>query len=128
MRCFVDTTLLPFVFEPSPEEQSKFTQWNLEAEQRYFQNMGASLNGTMSFIDSVSNKIISSGPPSTAAYFMSYVLYVPHGEGSAPRTVHGNMELYMVEDSLHRWSIYRWVDKKIAADSTWSYLKAWFNR
>jgi hypothetical protein len=59
---------------------------------------------------------------------MNYLLYVPHQDSRAPRVVRGNIELYMVEDSLHRWSIYRWVDKKTTADSTWSYLKAWFNR
>ena len=128
MRCFVDTALRPFVFEPSPEEAVNFTQWSLDAERRYFQNMGAALNGTMSLIDSISNKNISPGPPASAVFYMNYLLYVPHPDPRAPRSVRGNMELYMVEDSLHRWSIYRWVDKKDAADSTWSYLKAWFNR
>lgn len=128
MRCFVDTALRPYVFEPSPEEAVNFTQWNLEAERRYFQNMGSTLNGTMSLIDSISNKNISPGPPASAVFYMNYFLYVPHPDSRAPRSVRGNMELYMVEDSLHRWSIYRWVDKKTAADSTWSYLKAWFNR
>ncbi len=128
MRCFVDTTFRPYVFEPSPEEQSKFSQWNLETEHRHFQNMGASLSGTSSFLDSIYDKNISPGSPSSAIYFMNYVLYVPHRDNQAPRSVRGNMELYMVEDSLHRWSIYRWVDKKTSVDSTWSYLKAWFNR
>ena len=90
--------------------------------------MGATLNGAMAFIDSVSSKNISGGPPASAVYYMNYVLYVPHLDSRAPRSVRGNMELYMIEDSLHRWSIYRWVDKKTVADSTWSYLKAWFNR
>jgi hypothetical protein len=128
MRCFVDTTLRPYEFEPSPEEQSKFVLWNLESERRYFQNLGASLSGTSSFSDSIYSRNVTSGPPASAIYFMNYLLYVPHQDSRAPRVVRGNIELYMVEDSLHRWSIYRWVDKKTTADSTWSYLKAWFNR
>ena len=82
----------------------------------------------MSFIDSLSSRNVSAGPPATAVFYLSYVLYVPHLDVRAPRSVRGNMELYMTEDSLHRWSVYRWVDKKTTADSTWSYLKAWFNR
>ena len=128
MRCFVDTTLRPYIFEPSPEEQSKFPDWNLESERRYFQNMVASLSGASSFGDSIYTKNIAAGPPASAVYFAAYTLYVPHQDARAPRLVRGNMELYMIEDSLHRWSIYRWVDKKTTADSTWSYLKAWFNR
>jgi hypothetical protein len=128
MRCFVDTSLRPYLFEPSTEEQSQFSQWNLDAERRYFQNMGAALNGSMSLIDTISNKNISAGPPASAVFYMNYALYVPHPDARAPRSVRGSMELYMTEDSLHRWSVYRWVDKKTTADSTWSYLKAWFNR
>ena len=128
VHCFVDTNLRPYVFEPSSEEQPNFAQWNLESERRYFQNMGSTLQGASSLSDSIYNKNITAGPPASAVYYMSYTLYVPHQDTRAPRFVRGNMELYMIEDSLHRWSIYRWVDKKITADSSWSYLKAWFNR
>ncbi len=128
MHCFVDTNLRPYSFDPSPEEQPKFAAWNLESERRYFQNMGGALNGISSFNDSIYDKNISAGPPASAIYFMNYTLFVPHQDSRAPRFVRGSMELDMIEDSLHRWSIYRWVDKKTNIDSTWSYLKAWFNR
>ena len=128
MRCFVDTSLHPYTFEPSPEEQPKFTQWNLESERRYYQNMQSSLTGTSAFSDSIYTRNISAGPPASAVYSMLYTLYVTHKDTRAPRLVRGSMELDMIEDSLHRWSIYRWVDKKTTADSTWSYLKDWFNR
>lgn len=127
VRCFVDTLLRPYVFESSPEEQLKFTQWNLESERRYFQNMLSTVNGTPALSDSLYNKIVTPGPPASAVYFLKYSLFIPHLDPRAPHLVRGNMELYFAEDSLHRWSIYRWVDKKISADSTWSYLKAWFN-
>jgi len=128
IRCFVDPALQLFVFEPSAEDASKFTLWNLESERRYFQNAMATLNGTPMLTDSIFTIDRSAGPPATAVYTMSYSLYIPHGDPRAPKLVRGNMELYFREDSLHRWSIYRWVDKKTTADSTWSYLKAWFNR
>ncbi len=128
IRCFVDTVLRQYLFDPSPEEQSKFTQWNLESERRYFQNMVAGVNGTPVLSDSLLNKIVTPGPPASAVYFLNYTLFVPHLDPRAPRLVRGSMELYFVEDSLHRWSVYRWVDKKNTSDSTWSYLKAWFNR
>ena len=128
IRCFVDTLVRPYVFEPSPEEQPKFTQWTLESERRYFQNMVASVNGTPVLSDSLYNKIVLAGPPASAVYYLKYTLFIPHLDPQAPRLVRGNMELYFSEDSLHRWSVYRWVDKKISSDSTWSYLRAWFNR
>lgn len=128
IRCFVDPALQTYVFEPSPEEQPKFTQWNLDAERRYYQNSMSNLNGTPSFTDSIYTIDRINGPPATAVYTMRYTLFIPHQDPRAPKFVQGNMELYFREDSLHRWSIYRWVDKKTTADSTWSYLKAWFNR
>jgi hypothetical protein len=128
LRCFVDTNYRPYVYEPSADVQSSFIQWNLESERRYFQNIGATLNGVASLSDSITAKNIFPGPPQSAAWFMNYVLYVPHQDARAPKLVRGSMELDMIEDSLHRWSINRWVDKKTTADSTWSYLRAWFNR
>jgi hypothetical protein len=128
IRCFVDTLYRPYQFEPSPEEQPKFVSWTLESELRYFQNIGVSLAGVSSLTDSITLRNINPGPPATAQYFMNYTLYVPHTDARAPKLVRGSMELDLTEDSLHLWSIYRWVDKKTGPDSTWSYIKAWFNR
>ena len=128
LRCFVDPVLQPYLFEPSPEEQPNFTSWNLDAERRYFQNSMSNLNGVATFTDSIYSIDRITGPPATAIYYMKYTLFVPHQDPRAPKLVRGNMDVYFREDSLHRWSIYRWVDKKTTADSTWSYLKAWFNR
>lgn len=125
MSCFTDPALRPFIYEPSPDQQANFTQWGLESERRSFQNMTSSLNGRSSFTDSIYNSNISS---SFVTYFMTYTLFVPHQDPNAPRLVRGTMELYFIQDSLHLWSIYRWVDRKTRPDSTWSYLKAWFNR
>ena len=128
LRCFADTSFRSYLFVPSPEEQAKFSQWDLEAERRYFAAMGASLrSGTsMSLSDSTMTRSVSAG---TAVYSLHYAFFVPHQEAGVPRLVQGNMDLYFAEDSrLHLWSIYKWVDTKTASDSTWSYLRAWFNR
>lgn len=128
MKCFTDTTQRSYAFDPSAEEQIKFVQWDLEAERRSFQNMASALAaGTaMSLADSTTNTNIASG---TAVYTLRYTLTVPHTEANAPRIVRGTMELSMAEDArLRTWSIYRWVDQRSGVDSTWSYLKAWFNR
>ena len=125
MSCFVDPALRPYVFEPSPDQAANFTLWGLESERRYFQNITSSLNGRPSFTDSIYNSTISS---SLVTYYMTYTLFIPHQDPNAPRLVQGTMELYFVQDSLHLWSIYKWVDRKTRLDSTWSYLKAWFNR
>ena len=128
MKCFVDTNYRPYTYLSSSDVQQSFVGWNLESERRYFQNMGTSLGGTSLFSDSITNSNSIPGSPASEVYYLSYTLYVPHHDPQAPRLVRGSMELYMIEDSLHRWSIYKWVDKRITSDSSWSYLKAWFNR
>jgi hypothetical protein len=128
MRCFVDTSYRPYVFQSSSDVQQLFTGWNLESERRYFLTMGSSLSGQSLLIDSITNSNANPGSPASEVYYINYTLYVPHHDPQAPKLVRGSMELYMIEDSLHRWSIFKWVDKRTTADSSWSYLKAWFNR
>lgn len=128
LRCFSDTSVRTYLFVPSPEEQIKFSQWDLDAERRYFVAMGSALRpgAAMSLSDSIITRSVSAG---TAIYSLHYTLFVPHQEAGVPRLVQGNMDLYFAEDSrVHLWSIYKWVDTKTTSDSTWSYLRAWFNR
>jgi len=126
LRCFVDTTLFPYEFIPSGDVRANFPQWTLVEENRYFRSMGSRLEGTPVLTDSVQ----SGNFFADSTYTIGYSLYFPHRDLQAPRFVRGSMLLHLVADPQGRWAIDRWEDIRNPAipDSTWSYLKFWFNR
>jgi hypothetical protein len=126
LRCFTDTALRPYVFVPSSDIRPNFPEWSLTEEDRYFRSMGANLDGRPVLTDSVQNPNFYSD----STFTLRYSLYVPHRDVQAPRFVQGNMLLHLGVDAQGRWAIDRWEDIRDpqAGDSTWSYLKFWFNR
>jgi len=126
LRCFADTTLYPYEFIPSGDLLANFPQWTLVEENRYFRSMGSRLDGAPVLTDSVQN----SNFYADSTYTIRYSLFFPHSDPQAPRFVQGNMLLHLVADPQGRWAIDRWEDIRNPAlpDSTWSYLKFWFNR
>jgi hypothetical protein len=126
MRCFVDTTFRPFEFVPSQDVRANFGIWTLEDERRYFRTMGATTDGTPLLTNAIQNTTFYSD----STYNIDYTLYFPHKEASAPKLVRGNMLLHLAVDAQGRWGIDRWGDNRLpsSADSTWSYLKFWFDR
>ena len=126
LRCFVDTTQHPYVFIPSGDLLPNFPQWTLVEENRYFRSMGSRLDGAAALSDSVQNANFFSD----STFTIRYSLYFPHSDLQAPRFVQGTMLIHMVTDPQGRWAIDRWEDIRSpgSADSTWSYLKFWFNR
>ena len=126
LRCFFDTTVAPFVFVPSSDVRANFPQWTLAEENRWFRGLGSRLDGTAVLDDSIENVNFYSD----STYTIRYSLYVPHTDPQAPRFVQGSMLLHLAVDAQGRWAVDRWEDIRIPelADSTWSYLKFWFNR
>jgi len=126
LRCFADTTQHPYEFIPSGDVRANFPQWTLVEENRYFRSMGARIDGTPVLTDSVQNANFFAD----STFTIRYALYFPHGDLQAPRFVQGNMLLHLAADPQGRWAIDRWEDIRnpALADSTWSYLKFWFNR
>jgi len=126
LRCFVDTTINPYEFIPSGDLRANFSRWTLAEENRYFRSMGSRLDGVPVLTDSVQNANFYAD----STYTIRYSLYVPHRDLEAPRFVQGDMLLHLTTDPQGRWAIDRWEDLRNPAvpDSTWSYLKFWFNR
>jgi hypothetical protein len=126
IRCFTDTTLRPYVFVPSSDLGANFPQWSLREEDRYFRSMGSRLDGQSVLTDSIQNANFYSD----STFTVRYSLYVPHRDPQAPRFVQGSMLLHVGVDPQGRWAIDRWEDIRIPQlpDSSWSYLKFWFNR
>lgn len=126
MRCLVDTTASThtYSFTPSGDFQGVFRSWRLEDEERYFQNLGAPVNGVPVLTFTNLQQLNSSS--STTEYTMDYDLFYPHQRTDLTQEVKGYMHLYLALDNQRRWSIYRWDDTRTVTDSTWSYFKAHF--
>jgi hypothetical protein len=126
LRCFVDTTFRPYEFIPSQDVRANFGVWTLEDERRYFRTMGATTDGTALLTTAVQGGTFFAD----STYTIDYALYFPHTEPGVPKLVRGNMLLHLAIDPQGRWGIDRWSDNKLpsAQDSTWSYLKFWFDR
>lgn len=106
--------------------RANFTIWTLEDESRYFRTVGSRLTGKPFLSDS----LIGNTFFSDSTYTLKYTLFYPHTEVGVPKLVRGNMQIHLVVDRLGRWSIDQWTDFKSpgSADSTWSFLKFWFNK
>jgi hypothetical protein len=126
LRCFTDTSLRPYVFVPSADIRPNFPGWSLTEEDRYFRGMGARLDGRSVLSDTIQTVNFFSD----STFTIRYALYVPHTDTRAPRYVQGSMLLHLAVDAQGRWAIDRWEDIRVPSlpDSTWSYLKFWFNR
>ncbi|MBI4548560.1 MAG: hypothetical protein HY707_11295 [Ignavibacteriae bacterium] len=128
MRCFTDTAMRVFVFIPAQEVranfESVFQEWDLQAERRYFQNLGQPSSASPLLT-------LTMQPPNVTAdsvvYTINYTLFFPHRRAGVPQVVRGNMQLYLGVDNQRRWSINRWEDFKTTTDTTWSFWKAVFS-
>ena len=114
------------MYVPSSDIRPNFPEWSLTEEQRYFRSMGSRLDGNPVLTDSVQNPNFYSD----STFTVRYSLYFPHKDLQAPRFVQGSMLLHVGVDQQGRWAIDRWEDIRDPAlpDSTWSYLRFWFNR
>ena len=126
LRCFVETTFRPYDFEASQDIRSNFGVWTLEDERRYFRSMGAVIDGTPLLTYAIQNATFYAD----STYNVNYSLYFPHKDPSAPKYVQGNMQLHLAIDPQGRWGIDQWRDNRLPStlDSTWSYLKFWFDK
>jgi hypothetical protein len=126
LRCFTDMSVTPYEFIPSADIGPFFPAWTLAEENRYFRSMGSRLDG----IPVLQESLQTLNFYSDSTFTMRYSLLFPHQDLQAPRFVQGNMQLHLVADDQGRWAIDRWIDIRLPAqpDSTWSYLKFWFNR
>jgi hypothetical protein len=126
MKCFVDTTssVDRFTFQPSAGYETRLTNWSLDDERRYFQNLG-----TPTFIQpslTLSSPQEANRTATSIEYAMEYLFFYPHQKPNIAEQVKGYMHIYLQVDKQQRWAIQRWEDRKVTTDSTWSYLKYHF--
>lgn len=119
IRCFTDIPERIFVFVPS-DYFDVFSNWDVESERRYFQNLGKPLTPPSLNIFVQDSTTTSD----SASYILDYDLNYPHRKNNISCAVQGKMWLYLSRSKQGLWSIYKWKDMKTITDSTWSYLKA----
>jgi len=126
IKCFIDSTASSgrFSFSPSAGYENQLTNWNLEDEQRYFQNLGIPSVFQPSLSLSATQEVNRTA--TSTEYTMEYILFYPHNKPDVAQQVKGYMHLYLHVDNQQRWAISLWEDRRVASDSTWSYLKYHF--
>lgn len=130
INCFSDTSFSnkKFVFSASSGASSLFpalsSDWGLQNEQQYFNNVSAKIPEQAKIILTFSNTTLS--PQGDSRIFTAgYLLNVPHTDND-PTVYQGDLIFSMGRDSRSVWTVYFWQDNKSTNLPTWSELKGRF--
>lgn len=130
ISCFVDSsfTKVPFSFIPSSSANFKydvFANWNLEAEEKYFNNVvnAIGVNGNV-FLSLALLENSIDGTSQTLSY--SYKLTLPFIDESTPQLFEGIAIFTVIQDNYSQWVIAEWNDIENGDAPTWSELKGRF--
>lgn len=137
IRCFsdsVNSSMQGFVFEPSIEVLTRyaglFSQWNINQERVYFQNIMSKIPKDAQTEVQLSNINYDGITPDSVIIQSDYRLIVPHGISSISGEANGSLRFVIKRQRDGLWSIQRWSDfleKNDTTGITWSSLKAQFN-
>lgn len=136
LQCFSDSNRnkTGFYFIPTAEVMaiypSIFQNWSIENEKRYFSSMINTMANEVYpeltfFANSFHSKL-----PDSAVFISDYHLKIRTKSNSVPDEYKGRIQLTITIDKSGLWSISRWIDSKLHADSinsTWSLAKALFS-
>ena len=137
IRCFSDSlngASFSFVFEPSIEILTRyaglFSQWNINQERVYFQNIMSKIPRDANSELLMTNTVFDAITPDSVILQSNYRFIVPHGMPSISNEANGSLRFIIKRQSNGLWSIQRWTDFLGTQDTignTWSALKAQFN-
>ncbi|MFM6955970.1 MAG: hypothetical protein ACKOX1_05405 [Ignavibacteria bacterium] len=137
IRCFSDTlnsSKEQYVFEPSIEVLTRygnlFSQWNINQERVYFQNIMSKIPKDAQTALQLYNTVFDGITPDSVIIQSDYRLIVPHGMSSISNEANGSLRFVMKRQNDGLWSIQRWSDflaKNDTIGNTWSTIKAQFN-
>ncbi len=130
--CFLNQGDKSFSFTPSQSVYSAypsyFSNWDYEAERRYFQSLVSSLNNESEISLSMSNSAYNYISPDSTHYTAEYALSVPFTNSTIGNEFRGKIQLTIVPLDNGTFRLSRWYDSPIgSSDSslpTWSLLKA----
>ncbi len=137
VRCFSDSlngSNQFFVFEPSIEVLTRygglFSQWNINQERVYFQNVMSKIPKEIQTELQLTNTSIDGITPDSVIIQSDYRLLIPHGMISISGEANGSLRFVIKRQTDGLWSIQRWTDflgKHDTTGITWSVIKAQFN-
>ncbi|MDH7516067.1 MAG: hypothetical protein QHI48_09360 [Bacteroidota bacterium] len=131
IRCLADTLNMDrrFEFVPTASAAARYSSvyasWSISSEKTYFSTLVALTPPTATSLLDLSGGFTLRTSDS-AVYQGTYILTFPHGIGSAPETVQGNVQFTIASDRSSFWSIVRWIDSPSGTEPTWSDLKGRF--
>ena len=135
LRCLSDPTrnVLPFRFIADPqvaaENPGTFEFWTRDDERAYFSQLRAFLpDDSLHFLSLVPVQFTQYAD--SALFVQNYTLTVRHTQQrqGVPGQVAGQARFWMGMDQFGDWSIYRWEDRSLGDQPTWSVLKAIFGK
>lgn len=128
-QCFGGPNL-EFIFYPASEIKSTFyslfTEWNVNAEKYYFENIIIQTSKNASSNLTLTNAIQQSTSDSLI-YSASYTLNIQHSATGIPQLAAGSLQFTIKRDKNNNWYITKWLDFKINNQFSWSELKARFS-
>ncbi len=110
--------------------QQIFVNWDKNySERTYFNNLIVRSPATSSPALTLSSENYVSLSSDSVKYTADYSLLWPNNTSGSPQQVEGTLQFFLGIDRNQNWSIYRWIDLKIADSlTTWSILKAKFSQ
>lgn len=133
MKCFIDPAFVNknFSFIPATESYSMystlFSNWTLQNERVYFENLKSKMKENGFITLSISNEVRGTIQGDSINYSADYLLIVDHSVESFSREFQGHLQFTLLRNVKGEWSILSWKDSKSSESLTWSDLKGRFS-
>lgn len=127
LMCFADPSFSTneYVFEPAIEVASQFSNWSLQQEEDYFNNL-KSIVEEDSPIFLTLNETDSQREGESADYFFDYEIIINSEDKRIIDSFKGSAHFKIELDSRQQWVITVWKDYQIDENVSWSELKGRF--
>jgi len=133
LKCFIDSALTKrsFSFIPSTESYANysalFSNWTLQNEKNYFENLKSKIKEGGTITLSVFNIDRGTIQGDSVIYSADYSLVVDHSVESFPKEFRGHLQFTLFRNLKGEWSVLNWKDSKNTESFTWSELKGRFS-
>lgn len=133
LKCLVDSTITGknFSFIPATESYAVyltlFSNWNIQNEKIYFENLKSKLREASALTLSIFNEERGTIQGDSLNYSADYLLIAEHSIESLPKEFQGHLQFTLLRNVKGEWSILNWKDNKKNQYLTWSDLKGRFS-
>jgi hypothetical protein len=129
MRCFVEETSgsPAFRFVPDPEASALYPhllQWTLAQEENMIRQTFSIVHEDSLLSVQFTEKIREIIAPDSVITIRNYQWQIHHDDPALPRTLEGQVEVRLSENTLGEWAIYTWIDHSISDTPSFSIWKA----